>query len=69
VHLIDYLREPGEAIRQPLGKLEAQIEAMRANVEQQIAGCRDRGVLRAGKPGEWVKPSGTPLTEQTLPQP
>jgi hypothetical protein len=69
VHLIDYLRERGEAIHQPFGKLEAQIEAMRANVKQQIAGCSDSSMSRAGKPWEWMQPSGTRLAKQALPQP
>jgi hypothetical protein len=38
MHLVDHLRVPAQPIREPLGKLEAQIEAMSPDVEEQVAG-------------------------------
>ena len=55
VHLVDDASVALEPLGQPLGELEAEIEPVRADVEQQVARGRDRGVALAGDLGERVQ--------------
>ena len=67
VHLVDHPRVPPEATRQPLGELEAQVEAMSADVKEQVAGRRGRAVPGAGEPRERMQPGRARRAEQPLP--
>ena len=63
MHLVDHSRDPAESIHQPLSELEAQVEPMSAEVEQQIAGRRHGRVLPACDFGERMQTGGTRLAK------
>ena len=68
VHLVDHLRVPVEPDHQPPGELEAQVEAMGADVEEQVAGCRDGGVPGAGELGERMQAGRARPAEEAVPE-
>ena len=68
VYLLDDVRAPGQPIHQPLGEFEAQVEAVRTDVKQEVAGRLGRRVPWAGNLHERVQVGGTRLAEQTVPQ-
>src|SRR6185503_17672188 len=69
MHLVDHLRVPTQSIRQPLGELEAQIESMGPDVEEQVARRRHRGVVGPIELGKGVKARRVGLAEETVPEP
>ena len=68
VHLVDHTRASHQPAAQPLGELEAQIQAMGADVEQQIAGRGRRDVPGAGKAGKGMQRGGARRAEESLPR-
>ena len=57
-----------QPVHEPLGELEAKVEAVRADVKQQVAGGRDRGVSRAGEARKRVQAGGARLAEEAVPE-
>lgn len=67
VYLVNHVTQASEALRQPLGKLEAQIHAMSPDMKQQVArrrGCTMSNPLEFGKSmqSRWSR-----LAEQQIP--
>jgi len=69
MHLVDHRRVPSQPIREPLGELEAQIESMGPDVEEQVARRRHGGVLGPLELGKGVKARRAGLAEETVPEP
>jgi hypothetical protein len=69
MHLVDHLCAPAQPFRQPLSQLEAEVEAVGANVKEQIARGHHGGVARACEFGQRVKPGRPGLAEKTVPEP
>jgi len=67
--LVDHLRVPAQSIRQPLGKLEAQIESMGPDVEEQVTRRRHGGVRGPIERGKSVKARGAGRAEEAVPEP
>jgi hypothetical protein len=67
VHLVHHLDVRCQAVHQPLGELEAEIERLRPDVEQQVAGRRDRRVPTAPELRERMRPRGSRLAEEAVP--
>ena len=67
VHLVDDPHVPAERAHQTLRELEAEIQALGSEVEEQVARRRDRGVSRAGDLGERVQLGGARIAEEGVP--
>ncbi len=70
VDLVDDTGGAVEAVHQSRRELEAEVEPVGADVEEQIAGGRGRGVLAAGEARERVQVarSRRAVAEQAIPQ-
>ena len=68
VDLIHDLGETTQAIGQPLGQLEAHVEPMGPDVEQQVAWRRHRGVARTGELAERMQPGRAGTHSEPIPQ-
>jgi hypothetical protein len=67
MHLVDDPRGSGEPIRQPLGQLEAEVETMCAEVDEEIAG-RGGGAVRPTRDcPERMQPGRARRAEEPLP--
>ena len=69
MHLVDHPGEPAQAVHQALGELEAEVEATRADVEQQVAGRRGRDVRAAGEAREGMQARRPRRAEEPVPDP
>ena len=68
VDLVHHGRETAKALHQPLGQLEADVEAVGTDVEKQITGCGHRDVARAGELPERVKLGRTRTGPKPIPE-
>ena len=58
----------GEALGEPLRELEAEIEPVGADMEEEIAGCRRRVMLRAAQGAKRMQTRRTSDAEQAVPR-
>ena len=65
--LVDDRRVLAQAVRQPLRELEAQVEPVRTNVEEQVARGRRRPVPVAGQRLERMQLGRTRRPDQPVP--
>ena len=68
MHLVHDPSPPGEALEQSLRQLEAHVEPVRPDVEQQVAGCRDGGMPGTSQRAENVQAGRARVTEEAVPQ-
>src|SRR6185312_2886186 len=58
---------PSKPARQTVCELEAEIEPVRPDMEQQVARRRRRPMNRAGEPGKRMQPGRTRYAEEPVP--